>query len=213
MKYTLPKLGFETATLEPWMDAKTVEVHYGKHHQTYCDKFNEAVEKHSELAEKSAEEIIANLNAVPEDIRTAVRNFGGGFVNHNFFWSILAPMGQQCSGKILEGINKEFGSFDKFKEAFSAQALKVFGSGWTWLVLNPKSKKLEIVNTSNQDSPLSQGMIPILTIDLWEHAYYLKYMNKRADFVAGFWNIINWKKVEEIYASVSEKSAKGKKAK
>lgn len=196
MKYELPKLGFEYGDLEPFMDSKTVEIHYSKHHQTYCDKLNEAIGKHPEI-DKSAEELLANLNALPEDIRTAAKNFGGGFVNHNFFWSILAKPGQKCSGKILKAIEKDFGGLDAFREKFSDAAVKVFGSGWAWLVLD--RGKLSIMTTANQDSPLSLGFIPLLTIDVWEHSYYLKYMNKRADFISAWWNIVSWKKVEENY--------------
>lgn len=180
------------------MDAKTVEIHYSKHHQGYCDKLNVAVGTRPELAGKSAEELVSNLATVPEDIRTAVRNFGGGFVNHNFFWNILSPAGQTANGLILTAINRDFGGFDNFKKAFSDSAAKVFGSGWTWLVLN--KGKLEIMNTSNQDSPLSQGKKPLLVIDVWEHAYYILYQNRRADFINAFWNIINWNKVNELFS-------------
>ncbi|MDP1729548.1 MAG: superoxide dismutase [archaeon] len=203
MVFSLPKLNFTYSDLEPFIDAKTVEVHYSKHHQTYCDKFNGAIEKHLKLSEKSAEELLIELDRIPEDIRTAVRNFGGGYVNHNFFWSILAPAGQKCKGKLLKEIIKKFGSFEEFKNKFSENALKVFGSGWTWLVLN--NGELEIMNTANQDSPLTQGKIPLLVIDVWEHAYYLKYQNKRVEFIESWWNIINWNKVNEIFESAVNK--------
>jgi len=197
MKHQLPKLAYEYNALEPFIDAKTMEIHHSKHHQTYTDKFNEALDKHPQLFEKDPKELLKNLNSIPEDIKTAVRNHGGGYVNHCFFWEILAPSGQKPSGKLLKEIEKTFGSFDKFKELFNASALGRFGSGWAWLVLN--NGKLEIMNTSNQDSPLGEGKIPLLTIDVWEHAYYLKYQNKRADFVNSFWNVINWKRVGELF--------------
>ncbi len=198
-KHLLPKLAYAYNALEPFIDQKTMEVHHSKHHQTYTDKFNEALDKHPELYAKKPEELLSNLSSVPEDIRGAVRNHGGGYVNHCFFWEILAPTGQKPSGASSQAINTSFGSFDKFKEQFTAAALGRFGSGWAWLVVN-KDKKLEIISTANQDSPLSEGKKPILCIDVWEHAYYLKYMNKRADFVAAFWNVVNWKKVDELFA-------------
>ncbi|VVB80419.1 Superoxide dismutase [Fe] [uncultured archaeon] len=201
MVYTLPKLNFEYNSLEPFMDAQTVQIHHSKHHQTYTDKLNEAVSKHPELFKKKPEELLKNnLALVPEDIKTAVRNHGGGYWNHCFFWEILAPGKQTPSEKFKKIIEKEFESFDKFKEQFSNAALTQFGSGWAWLVLTPE-KKLKIYNLPNQDSPISKGDIPLLTIDVWEHAYYLKYQNKRVEFIANFWNIINWKKVEELYKS------------
>jgi superoxide dismutase, Fe-Mn family len=199
MTFQLPKLKYDYGALEPYVDAKTMEIHHSKHHQTYTDKFNAALEKYPEFYKKKAEEIIVSLNKIPEDIRQAVRNHGGGYVNHCFFWEILAPAkGQKVSGNLAKAIDKKFGSFDEFKKKFSEAALNRFGSGWAWLVLN-KEKELEIMSTSNQDSPLSEGKIPLLTIDVWEHAYYLKYQNRRADFVEAFWNVVNWKKVEEIY--------------
>jgi Fe-Mn family superoxide dismutase len=198
MKHLLPKLSYAYNALEPFIDAKTMEIHHSKHHQTYTDKFNEALEKHPELFDKKPEELLSNLSLIPEDIRTTVRNHGGGYLNHCFFWEILSPEKQKPSDSFLKVIIKAFGSFDKFKEQFSASALGRFGSGWAWLVLN-KNKQLEITSTANQDSPLSEGKISLLAIDVWEHAYYLKYQNKRADYVSAFWNIINWKKVEELY--------------
>lgn len=194
--FELPKLNFAYNSLEPFMDAKTVEIHYSKHHATYKDKFNAAIEKHPELFKKSAEEILSNLNSVPEDIKGAVIKFGGGFVNHNFFWEILAPSGQKCGGKVLKAIEKSFGSFDEFKKKFSEAVLGVFGSGWAWLVVS--KGKLEIVTTANQDSPLSLGKKPVLVIDVWEHAYYLKFMNRRQEYIDSFWNIINWDKINKL---------------
>jgi len=199
MKHILPKLGFEMNALEPFMDAKTLEVHYGKHHQTYVDKLNAALVNSPDLQDKKLDELLMNLNSVPESIRTAVRNHGGGVFNHNFFWEIMTPNleEREFKGNIVKAIEKSFGSFDKFKEEFSNAALNRFGSGWAWLILN--KGKLEIYSTANQDSPISEGKIPLLTIDVWEHAYYLKFMNRRADYVSNFFNLINWKKVNELY--------------
>lgn len=196
MAYTLPELGYEYGALEPYIDVKTMEIHHDKHHKAYCDKFNAVLEKYPELGKKSAEELIKNINSLPEEIKAGVRNFGGGFINHNFFWGILRK-DVRIFGKVKGAIEKNFGSFDKFKEEFSNSAVSLFGSGWTWLVIN--NGKLEIMNTFNQDSPLSVGKIPILTIDLWEHSYYLKFQNRRADYIKEFWNIVNWNRVEELY--------------
>lgn len=198
MVFTLPKLAYAFDALEPWIDSKTMEIHYGKHHQTYADKFNLALEKYPSFFKKSGEEILKNLNAVPEDIRIAVRNNGGGYVNHCFFWEILSPGQQKPSGKILVALNKNFGGYENFVKLFTEAALNQFGSGWAWLVID--NGKLEVLSTPNQDSPLSNGKIPLLCVDVWEHAYYLKYQNRRADYVNAFWNVINWKKVEEIYS-------------
>ena len=195
-KHTLPKLPYSYDALEPWIDAKTMEIHYTKHHQAYVDKLNAALEKHPELFSKSPEELVKNLNAIPEDIRPAVRNHGGGHVNHTFFWQLLKK-GEKCEGRIAEAIAKEFGNFDNFKKAFSEMALGVFGSGWAWLVLN--NGKLEIAKTANQDSPISEGKWPVLGIDVWEHGYYLKYQNRRAEYVENFFNVINWKRVNELF--------------
>jgi Fe-Mn family superoxide dismutase len=203
MAFSLPKLAFEYNALEPFIDAKTMEIHHSKHHQTYTDKFNAALEKHPELFEKNAEELLKNLHAIPEDIRNSVKNHGGGYVNHSFFWQILAPPGQKPSGKILEAIKKTFGSYEEFVKKFNDAALNQFGSGWAWLVLNSEGK-LEIVTTANQDSPLTLGKIPLLTIDVWEHAYYLKYQNRRAEYVAAFWNVVNWKKVEGLFTKAKK---------
>jgi superoxide dismutase, Fe-Mn family len=195
-EYKLEPLPFAYNALEPFIDEATMKLHHDKHHQTYCDKFNATLKQHPDLYNQTPEQLLTNLSKVPEDIRTAIRNHGGGFVNHNFFWSIM-QQGENPQGEILNGIEQQWGSFDKFKEAFSNSALTVFGSGWTWLVLH--KGQLEIINTSNQDSPLSQGKIPLLTIDVWEHAYYLKYQNKRVDYISVFFNVINWKKVNELY--------------
>ena len=201
MLHTLPKLPYAFDALEPYIDAKTMEIHHGKHHQTYIDKLNKALEKYPELQDKSAEELLKNLDAVPEDIRTAVRNHGGGHVNHSFFWQVLKK-GVEPSGEILKVINKKFKGFDVFKEEFSNKAVGLFGSGWCWLVLN--GKELEIVTTANQDNPISQNKIPILGLDVWEHAYYLKYQNRRQEYVGAFFNVINWKKVNENFLKANK---------
>lgn len=199
MTFTLPKLPYSYDSLEPVIDAKTMEIHHTKHHQTYVDKLNEAIGKHPELEKKKAEELLKDINSVPEDIRTAVRNHGGGHVNHSMFWEMMTPekKKREFKGKIADAINKQFGSFDKFREQFNNSALTRFGSGWAWLVLN--NGKLEIYSTANQDSPIMDGKIPLLGLDVWEHAYYLKHQSNRKAYVEGWWNLINWNKIEEIY--------------
>jgi len=195
MTYELPELGFEYNALEPFIDEATMRVHHDKHHQGYTDKLNKAIGSHPELFEKTAEELLENLNVIPEDIKTAVRNNGGGYVNHNLFWEILKK-DVEINGKIKELIERDFGSFENFKKEFSERAMSLFGSGWTWLILD--GGKLNIVNTSNQDTPISEGKKPILTLDIWEHAYYLKYQNRRVEYVEAFFNVINWDKVNEL---------------
>lgn len=199
-EHKLKALPYDYNALEPYIDETTMKLHHDKHHQSYCDKFNAALNKHPDLFEKTPEQLIANLNQVPEDIRTAVRNHGGGFLNHTFFWSILKK-GIAPSGSIKEAIEKEFGSFDEFKKQFTAAATGQFGSGWAWLVLN--NGKLEIMGTPNQDSPLTEGKTPLLAIDVWEHAYYLKYQNKRPEYVENFFSVINWKQVNKYYAQAN----------
>ncbi len=196
MTFTLPKLSYAYDALEPFIDAKTMEIHHTKHHQAYVDKLNEAIAKHPELADKKVEELLADLNKVPEDIRLAVRNHGGGHVNHSLFWELLKK-DSKFEGKIADVIVKTFGSFDKFKELFNNAALTRFGSGWAWLVLN--KGKLEVYNTANQDSPLMEGKIPLLGLDVWEHSYYLKWNSNRKGYVENWWNVVNWHKVEELY--------------
>ena len=196
MKHTLPKLSYAYDALEPYIDARTMEIHYTKHHQAYVDKLNVALEKHPNLQNKNVNELLKSLNNVPEDIRIVVRNHGGGHANHSLFWQLLKK-GEKCSGKIVQAIDKAFGSFDEFKKKFSDNALSIFGSGWAWLVFH--NGKLEIYNTARQDSPLIENKIPILGLDVWEHAYYLKYQNRRAEYIEAFFNIINWKKVNELY--------------
>ncbi|EGG0372840.1 superoxide dismutase [Listeria monocytogenes] len=191
MTYELPKLPYTYDALEPNFDKETMEIHYTKHHNTYVTKLNEAVAGHPELASKSVEELVANLDSVPEDIRGAVRNHGGGHANHTLFWSILSPNGGGApTGNLKAAIESEFGTFDEFKEKFNAAAAARFGSGWAWLVVN--DGKLEIVSTANQNSPLSDGKTPVLGLDVWEHAYYLKFQNRRPEYIDTFWNVINW---------------------
>ncbi|MDP7115734.1 MAG: superoxide dismutase [Candidatus Woesearchaeota archaeon] len=197
MTAELPKLDYEYNALEPHIDAQTMEIHHSKHHQGYTDKFNAAVEG-TDLADKDPIEIIKDLASVPEDIKGAVQNNGGGFVNHALFWKVMSPKGGgEPSGKIGDAIKAKFTSFEKFKEEFSTAAATRFGSGWAWLVVN--NGELEITSTANQDSPLSDGKTPILGLDVWEHAYYLKYQNKRPDYIEAFWNVVNWDYVNQLF--------------
>ncbi|AIM24597.1 superoxide dismutase [Melissococcus plutonius] len=199
MTYILPDLPYAYDALEPYIDTETMHLHHDKHHNTYVTKLNEAIEKHPELGNQSVEELITNMNAIPEDIRLAVRNNGGGHVNHSFFWKVMGPnAGGEPTGAVKEAINQTFGSFEKMKEQFNAAAASRFGSGWAWLVVD-KNKKLSILSTANQDSPLMEGKTPILGLDVWEHAYYLKYKNVRPDYIAAFWNVVNWEQVNRNY--------------
>ncbi len=202
MKHELPKLTYEYNALEPFIDAKTMEIHHTKHHQAYVDKLNIAIQEHPELSNKSVEELLKMLASVPADIKNAIRNHGGGHYNHSLFWASLKK-GIKPEGKILEAINKKFESFQVFKDQFSGSAMTVFGSGWTWLVLN--KGELEIVNTANQDCPISQSKIPLLGLDVWEHAYYLHYQNRRADYINAWWNVVNWHFVEDNYEKAMKK--------
>ncbi|SFI95710.1 superoxide dismutase [Thermoflavimicrobium dichotomicum] len=197
-KHELPALPYAKDALEPHIDALTMEIHHGRHHATYVNNLNAALEGHAELAEKTVEELISNLDQVPESIRTAVRNNGGGHANHTLFWQILSPNGGgEPTGELAAAINETFGSFEKFKEQFTDAAVKRFGSGWAWLVY--KDGKLAVTSTPNQDSPLMEGATPLLGLDVWEHAYYLKYQNKRPDYIKAFWNIVNWEEVNKRY--------------
>ena len=201
MAFTLPPLPYSYNALEPHIDAKTMEIHHTKHHQAYINNVNNAIKGKPELENKSVEDLIANLNAVPEDIRTVVRNNAGGHANHTFFWTIIGPnAGGTPTGKIAARINETFGSFDAFKEKFAEAATKRFGSGWAFLSLT-KEGTLEITSTPNQDSPIMDGKTPLLGIDVWEHAYYLHYQNRRPDYIAAFWNVVNWSEVEKRYSA------------
>ena len=199
MQYTLPQLPYSYDALEPFIDARTMEVHHAKHHQAYVDKLNEAIAKHPEIADKPLEDLLRNLLAIPEDIRGAVKNHGGGHYNHSLFWNYMALPSQGGDGaplgELLKKIENAFGSFEKFKEDFTATGLGRFGSGWAWLV-SDASGALKIISTANQDNPISEGLTPLLGLDLWEHAYYLKYQNRRAEYVAAWWNVVNWKSIE-----------------
>jgi Fe-Mn family superoxide dismutase len=198
MAYTLPPLPYANNALEPHIDAKTMEIHHGKHHQTYVTNLNAALEKYPELQSKSVEDLLKGINSIPEDIRTAVRNNGGGHANHTMFWEIMGPgKGGAPSGALGDAIKSSFGSFDSFKEQLAKAAGARFGSGWAWLL--DAGGKLVIESTANQDSPLMEGKKPILGIDVWEHAYYLKYQNRRPDYVSAWWNTVNWDAVSKRF--------------
>ena len=194
MAHTLPPLPYAPDALEPHIDKQTMEIHHGKHHQAYVNNLNAALEKHPDLQSKSVEDLIRQINTVPEDIRTAVRNNGGGHANHAMFWQIMAPhAGGAPTGKIAEAITSSFGSFDSFKEQFAKAGVGRFGSGWAWVV--DTGTKLAIESTPNQDSPLMDGKKAVFGIDVWEHAYYLKYQNRRPDYINAWWNVVNWHEV------------------
>jgi Fe-Mn family superoxide dismutase len=202
MAYTLPPLPYPYNALEPYIDTKTMEIHHTKHHQAYINNVNAALEKHPDLAAKSVEELVSNLAAVPEDIRTVVRNNGGGHANHAFFWTILGPnAGGEPTGELAAAITSACGSFAAFKEAFAKAATTRFGSGWAWLSYDKKAGKLVVESTANQDSPLSEGRTPVCGLDVWEHAYYLNYQNRRPDYITAFWNVVDWNKVAAKYAA------------
>jgi len=198
MAFELPKLPYAVDALEPYIDAQTMSIHHGKHHQAYITNLNAAIEKHPELANKSLEDLLSDLNAVPEDIRTAVRNHGGGTWNHNLFWELMVPKASVTPrAELLKALESSFGSFDAFKSEFEKAAIGRFGSGWAWLVR--KGDSLAVVSTANQDSPLSDGLMPLLAIDVWEHAYYLKYQNRRPEYISNWWNVVNWEAVANRY--------------
>lgn len=198
MSYKLPELPYAKDALEPNIDARTMEIHHGKHHQGYTDKLNAALEGH-EFANMPIEDVLKRIEEVPAEKRQAVINNGGGFANHSLFWSILSPNGGgEPAGELADAINDEFGSFDKFKEQFSSAAAGQFGSGWGWLCVTTDGK-LKVISTANQDSPYMQGLTPILGVDVWEHAYYLHYQNRRPDYIAAFWNVVNWDQVNKNY--------------
>lgn len=198
MAYELPQLPYAYDALEPHIDKETMNIHHTKHHNTYITNVNAALEGHADLASKSVEELVSNIDAVPEAIRTAVRNNGGGHANHSLFWTILSENGGgDPSGDLGEAINAKFGSYENFKEEFAKAATTRFGSGWAWLVVN--NGELEVTSTPNQDSPLMEGKTPVLGLDVWEHAYYLNYQNRRPDYIASFWNVVNWDEVTKRY--------------
>lgn len=197
-KHELPALPYAFNALEPHFDALTMEIHHDRHHATYVNNLNAALEGHEELASKSVEELIADLNALPESIRTAVRNNGGGHANHTLFWEILSSNGGgEPVGELGAAINETFGSYEEFKKLFADAAVKRFGSGWAWLAL--KDGKLFVTSTANQDSPIMEGATPIIGLDVWEHAYYLKFQNKRPDYIGAFWNVVSWDEANKRY--------------
>jgi len=202
MSFSLPRLAYPFDALEPTIDKMTMEIHHGKHHNAYVTNLNKALESVSSLASKTVEELLANNCAVvPENIRTAVRNNGGGHINHSMFWQIMGPKaGGQPAGKLAEAIKSAFGSFDQFKEKFAAAATGRFGSGWAWLVKD-SSGRLDIYSTANQDSPVMEGKYPVMGLDVWEHAYYLKYQNRRPDYIAAWWSVVNWNEVERRFTA------------
>ncbi len=199
MAHELVKLPYAYDALEPHIDARTVEIHHSKHHATYVANLNNALQPHADLQGKSLEALLADLSALPEAVRTAVRNNGGGVLNHNMYWMMMAPKaGGQPKGEVAKAIDAAFGSFAAFQEQFTKAGLGRFGSGWAWLVAD-KSGKLAITSTTNQDTPISEGLRPILTADVWEHAYYLKYQNRRADYLAAWWNVVDWETVSRLF--------------
>ena len=198
MAHELPALPYAFNALEPHIDELTMQIHHDRHHGTYVNNLNAALEGHTDLQAKSIDDLLASIDSVPESIRTAVRNNGGGHANHSMFWEIMSPNGGgQPTGAIADAINAAFGSFEEFKAAFGKAATTRFGSGWAWLVMN--NGKLEIISTANQDNPIMEGKKPIMGLDVWEHAYYLKYQNKRPDYISAFWNVINWAEVNNRY--------------
>jgi Fe-Mn family superoxide dismutase len=197
--HTLPRLPYAYDALEPHIDARTMEIHHTKHHQAYIDKLNAALDGLTELQALPIEELLRNISKVPEDKRQAVINNGGGHANHTAFWQWMAPgAGGQPGGALAEAINTEFGSFEQFQEKFAAEGVGRFGSGWAWLAFDPTGK-LRIASTKNQDSPLMEGQLPILGLDVWEHAYYLNYQNRRPDYIKAWWNVVNWERVQELF--------------
>lgn len=202
-RHTLPKLPYDFAALEPHIDAQTMQIHHDKHHQAYITNLNNALTKHPELLDKSVEDLLRGISSVPEDIRTVVRNNGGGHHNHSLFWTIMAPAGKggggEPTGKLSDALKRTFGEFTKFKELFSNAATTQFGSGWAWLTV--ANGKLEVAGRPNQDSPLMDSKVPILGLDVWEHAYYLKYQNRRPEYVTAWWNVVNWEEVARRYSA------------
>jgi Fe-Mn family superoxide dismutase len=200
MAHQLPDLPYDHNALEPHIDGRTMEIHHGKHHQAYINKLNDALAKHPNLESKPVEDLLRDLDSIPEDIRGAVRNHGGGHANHSLFWQVMSPSGGGApDGALADAINSAFGSFDDFKAAFGAAAATRFGSGWAWLSVSGGS--LVVASSANQDSPLSSGHTPILGLDVWEHAYYLNYQNRRPDYVGAWWNVVNWAEVAKKHAA------------
>ena len=200
MAYELPDLPYAHDALEPHIDARTMEIHHGKHHQAYINNVNGALEGNEELAGKSGEDLVSDLDSVPEDIRGAVRNNGGGHANHSLFWSVMGPgKGGEPTGELGAAIDATFGGFDAFKEAFAAAGMTRFGSGWAWLVVDGDS--LAVTSTANQDSPLMEGKTPLLGLDVWAHAYYLNYQNRRPDYIGAFWNVVDWDAVAARFSA------------
>jgi len=209
MAYQLPPLPYDYSALEPTIDTQTMQLHHDKHHAAYVTNANAALDKHPDLEKKfpTVEDLLRNINQVPEDVRTALRNHAGGHANHTMFWAIMQPTGGgPATGPVSEAITKTFGSFDKFVEEFNTAGTKVFGSGWVWLVRGAEHK-LQIITTPNQDSPLMQGLFPVMGNDVWEHAYYLKYQNRRPDYLKAWWNVVNWKEINKRFEE-SEKALK-----
>lgn len=199
MSYSLPSLPYAYGALEPYIDTLTMEIHHTKHHQGYVHNLNKALEEYPDLQKKSLEELLNNIHSLPKDIQTAVRNNGGGHYNHSLFWRIMTAKGaEEPKGTLREQINRDFGTFDDFKHLLTTTAKSAFGSGWAWLCLNDNGD-LTVVSTSNQDSPLMQGLKPVLGLDVWEHAYYLKYQNRRPDYISAWWHVINWEQAEQNY--------------
>ena len=199
MAFTLPALPYDFAALEPHIDAKTMEIHHGKHHQTYVNNLNAAIEKAPELAKKSLDDLLRNVSSLPEAVRTPIRNNAGGHWNHSMFWQIMAPKaGGEPGGKLGQAITSTFGDFAKFREQFSAAGVGRFGSGWAWLIST--GGKLSITSTPNQDNPLMENQKAIMGLDVWEHAYYLKYQNRRPDYIQAWWNVVNWKEIENRFS-------------
>ena len=200
MPHTLPALPYDFGALEPHIDTQTMQIHHGKHHQAYVNNLNAALDKHPELHQKSLEDLLRGLNSVPEAIRAAVRNNGGGHANHSMFWTLMSPKGGgEPSGALADAIKSAFGDFTKFKEQFAAAGTGRFGSGWAWLIAS--GGKVEITSTPNQDTPIMDGKTPILGLDVWEHAYYLKYQNRRPDYIAAWWNVVNWAEVGKRFGA------------
>jgi len=204
-EFSLPPLPYDYGALEPTIDTQTMQIHHGKHHQAYVTNLNAALDKHPELHDKTLEQLLRGINTVPEDIRTAVRNNAGGHHNHSLFWTIMAPKaGGEPAGALADAIKNTFGDVAKLKETLGAAGTSRFGSGWAWLAV--ANGKLEVYSTANQDSPLMDGKVPILGLDVWEHAYYLKYQNRRPDYIAAWWNVVNWPEVQRRYEAAQQSS-------